>query len=72
MQPLTVEELSLVEDIMSGKFSISSAKEDRALLKGATSSSQKEKKRKRSSLLNTRVVDDPVGYKMSKVDTTSI
>ena len=39
LQPLTVDELSLVEGLMSGKFSIPSAKEARALLKGAASSS---------------------------------
>ena len=32
LQPLTLDELSLVEGLMSGKFSISSAKEARALL----------------------------------------
>ena len=47
LQPLTVDELSLVEGMMSGKFSIPSAKEARTLLKGAASSSQKKKKRKR-------------------------
>ena len=44
---LTPDELSLVEGLMSGKFNILSAKEARALLKSAASSSQKEKKRKR-------------------------
>ena len=39
LQPLMVEELSLVEGLMSGKFSISSAKEARALLKCTASSS---------------------------------
>ena len=33
LQPLTVEELSLVEDLMSGKLSILSAKETKALMK---------------------------------------
>jgi len=33
-----VEELSLVEDLMSGKLSIPSAKEAKALMKGAASS----------------------------------
>ena len=66
LQPLMVEELSLVEDIMSGKFCIPSAK---ALLKDAVSSSQKERKRKRLSLLDTGVMDDPEGYKMSKAET---
>ena len=32
LQPLTVDELSLVEDIMSGKLGIPSVKEARALL----------------------------------------
>ena len=36
LRPLTVEELSLTEDLMSGKLRISLAK---ALMKGATSSS---------------------------------
>ena len=39
LQPLTFDELSLVDGLMSGKFSIPSAKEARALLKGAASSS---------------------------------
>ena len=56
---LIVEELSFVEDMISGKLAIPSAKEAKALLKGAASSSQKEKKRKRLSLSDTRVVDDP-------------
>ena len=51
---------------MSGKFSIPSAKEAKLLLRGAASSSQKEKKRKRGPLPNTRVVDDPEAYKQSK------
>ena len=36
------------------------------MLKGAASSSQKEKKRKRGPLPDTRVVDDPKAYKQSK------
>ena len=72
LQPLTVDELLLVEGIMSGKFSIPSTKEAKALLKDAASSSQKEKKRKRPALLDTRVVDDPEGYRMSKAETTLI
>ncbi|KAL5575743.1 hypothetical protein UlMin_017442 [Ulmus minor] len=63
LQPLTLDELSLVEGMMSGKFSIPSTKEARALLKGAASSLQKEKKRKRQALPDKRVVDDPEGYK---------
>ena len=47
LYPLTPDELSLVEGMMSGKFSIPSAKEAKQLLKGAASSSQKEKKRNR-------------------------
>ena len=39
LQPLTVEELSLVKDMMSGKLGIPLAKEARALLEGAASSS---------------------------------
>ena len=42
-----VDELSFVEGLMSGKFSIPFAKEARALLKGTVSSLQKEKNRKR-------------------------
>ena len=38
LQPLTTGELSLVEEIMSGKFSMPSAKEAKALLEGAASS----------------------------------
>ena len=71
MQPLTVEELSLVEEIMSGKFSIPSAKETRALLEGTASSSKTKGKRKRLALPNTRVMDDPEGYKLSKTEAAS-
>ena len=71
LQPLTLDELSLVEGMMSGKFSIPSTKEARALLKGAASSSQKEKKRKRQPLLDTRVVDDPEAYKQSKAGASA-
>ena len=39
LQPLTLDELSLVEGLMSDKFSIPSSKKAQALLKGATSSS---------------------------------
>ena len=39
LQPLTVKELLLVEDIMKGKLGIPSTKEARALLEGAASSS---------------------------------
>ena len=56
---------------MSGKFSISSTKEARVLLKGAASSSQKEKKRKRQVFPDTRVVDDPEGYKQSKAGASA-
>ncbi|KAL5573130.1 hypothetical protein UlMin_022727 [Ulmus minor] len=66
LYPLTPDELSLVEGMMSGKFSIPFAKEAKQLLKGAASSSQKEKKRKRGPLPDTRVVDDPEAYKQSK------
>ena len=71
LQPLTLDELSLVEGLMSGKFSIPSAKEAKALLKGAASSSQKEKKRKRQAFLDTRVIDDPEGYKQSKAGASA-
>ena len=44
---------------MSGKFNFPSAKEAKALSKGAASASQKkEKKRKMTTLPNTRVVDN--------------
>ena len=66
LQPLTVDELLLVEGLMSGKFSILSAKEARVLLKGTASSLQKEKKRKRQNLPDNRVMDDPVRYKQGK------
>ena len=55
LQPLTPEELSLVEEIMSGKFSYPSAKEARRL---RTS----EKKRKRP-LVDTSIIDDRVAAK---------
>ena len=63
LYPLTPDELSLVEGMMSGHFSIPSTKEAKRLLKSAASSSQKEKKRKRGPLADTRVMDDPEGYK---------
>ena len=48
---------------MSGKLNILSAMKAKALMKGAASSSQNEKKRNMSALLDTRVVDDPEAYK---------
>ena len=45
LRPLTLEELSLTEDLMSGRLSISSTKEAKALMKGAASLSQREKKK---------------------------
>ena len=66
LQPLTVEELSLVEDMVKGKLGIPSAKEARALLEGAASLSHKKGKRKRPALPDTRVMDDLEGYKQSK------
>ncbi|KAL5573252.1 hypothetical protein UlMin_022849 [Ulmus minor] len=66
LYPLTSDELSLVEGMMSRKFNIPSAKDAKKLLKGAASSSQKEKKRKRGPLADTRVVDDPEAYKQSR------
>ena len=71
MQPLTLDELSLVEGLMSGSFSIPFAKEAKALLKGAASSSQKEKKMKRQALPDTRVIDDPEGYRQSKAEAAA-
>ena len=56
---------------MSGKLGIPSAKDSRALLEGAASSSQKKGKRKRLTLLNTRVTDDPKGYKLSKAEVAA-
>ena len=53
---------------MSGSFSIPSAKKAKALLKGMASSSQKEKKRKRQALPNTRVMDDLEGYRQNKAE----
>ena len=55
---------------MSRKIGIPSAKEARALLEGAASSSQKKGKRKRPALPDTWVVDDPEGYKLSKAKAT--
>ena len=40
-------------------------------MKGATSSSQREKKRKRVALPDTRVVDDPEAYKQSRAEALS-
>ena len=71
LQPLTVEELSLAEDMVKGKLGISSAKEARALLEGAASSSHKKGKRKRLPA-DTRVVDDPEGYRQSKIEAASV
>ena len=71
LQPLTAGELSLVEEIMNRKFSIPLAKEAKTLLEGAASSSQK-KKRKRPTLPDTRVVDDPMGYKKSKAEASAV
>ena len=50
LQPLTARELSLVEEIMSGKYYIPSAKEAKALFEGAASSSQRKGKRKRLTM----------------------
>ena len=72
MQPLTVDELSLVEGLMSEKFNIPSAKETKALLKGAVSSLHREKKRKMPALPDSLVVDDPKSYRMKKVETALI
>ena len=71
LQPLTLDEFSLVEGLISGSFSIPSTKEARTLLKGAMSSSQKENKRKRQALLDTRAVDDPEGYRQSKAEAAA-
>ena len=38
---------------------------------GAASSSQREKKRKRVDLPDTRVVDDPEAYKKSRAEAVS-
>ena len=56
--------------MVKGKLGIPSAKEARALVEGAASSSQKKGKRKRP-LPDTRVVDDPEGYKQSKIEAAS-
>ena len=56
---------------MSGRISIPSAKEAKALMKGAASSLQREKKTKRVALPNTRVMDDPEAYKQSKTEAAS-
>ena len=57
--------------MVKGKLGIPSAKEAKALLEGAASSSQKKSKRKRPQV-DTRVVDDPEGYKQSKIEAASI
>ncbi|KAL5580129.1 hypothetical protein UlMin_012571 [Ulmus minor] len=58
-------------DLMSGRINIPSAKEAKLMMKGAASSSQREKKRKRVVLADTRVVDDPEAYKLSKAEAAS-
>lgn len=69
LQPLTAEELSLIEDIMSGKFTFPSAKEARALSeKGELSQSQGRKRKK--LLPDTSVVDDCAAARLSAVDAT--
>ena len=57
--------------MVKGKLGIPSTKEARALLEGAASSSHKKGKRKRPALPDTRVVDDPEGYKQSKAEVAS-
>ena len=64
LQPLTAGELSLAEEILSGMFNIPSAKEAKSLLEGVVSLSQK-KKRKRSTLPDTKVVDNHAATKIS-------
>ena len=56
---------------MSGKHGIPSAKAAKALLKGAASLLQNKRKRKRLSLPDIRVVNDPEGCKMSKGETVA-
>ena len=48
LQPLTVEELSLVEEMVKGKLGIPSAKEARVLLEGAASSSHKKRQKEKA------------------------
>ncbi|KAL5583527.1 hypothetical protein UlMin_015969 [Ulmus minor] len=60
------------QDMVKGKLGIPSAKEAKALLEGAVSSSQKKGKRKRGPQVDTRVVDDPEGYKQSKAEAASV
>ena len=69
LQTLTIGELSLVEEIMRGTYGIPLAKEAKALLEGAASSSQK-KKGKRKRMSDMRVVDDPEAYKLSNIEAT--
>ena len=71
MQPLTAGELSLVEEIMSGKFHIRSVKKAKALSERAASVYQKKGKRKRLTLLDTRVVDDRAIAKISVAKAAS-
>ncbi|KAL5565741.1 hypothetical protein UlMin_028905 [Ulmus minor] len=59
------------QDMVKGKLGIPSAKEAKALLEGAASSSQKKSKRKRPQV-DTRVIDDPEGYKQSKIEAASV
>ena len=57
---------------MSGKFYIPSAKEAKALSEGVASASQKKGKRKRMTLLDTRVVDDRAVAMMSTIEATFV
>ena len=57
--------------MVKGKLGIPSAKEAKALLEGAASSSHKKGKKKRP-LADTWVVDDPKGYRQSKVEAASV
>ena len=72
LQPLTARKLLLVEEIMSGKFHIPSAKEAKTLSEGAASASQKKGKRKRTTLLDTRVIDDRLVVKMRALEVAIV
>ena len=65
-------ELSLVEDIMSGKFNFSSAKEAKALSEGTATTSQKKAKKRKVTLLNIVVVDDYLAMKSSMTNPSIV
>ena len=72
MQPLTAEELSLVEDKMSGKFSFPLAKEAKALSNTALSLSHKKAETKRKTMPDASVVDDRPAMNLSTAEASVV